>query len=325
MALTRAAIVALSLAGLGSSVSAFDDTHLGPGGPAAGGAAAGLPCPTAFVIDFTGLPAGTVLGEQYSALGVHISAVANGAGLPNAAIVFDSDAPPTHDPDLGVSIGNIAILAKDLTDVKPLPSGDRLVDNPDENDLGGKQVYAFDEPVRISSFLFIDKDHGTPDRAIAYDASNSVIMEAAIPLAGDGSVQTIDVDADNVSRLEIVYRDSGALTGIEVGCSAPPTPSPTPSAAASATPSATASPTPGPTPTATAITTQATATPAPTPTVTASPTPTPTALTVVSLPTAGGRLGLVQDRPIEVALGGVVFLLLAAELLVLRSGRRGRG
>jgi hypothetical protein len=269
------------------------------------------------VIDFAGLPAGTVLAEQYSGLGVHISAVANGAGFPNAGIVFDSNAPPTHDPDLAVGAGAIAILAKDLNDV----GGDGLVDNPDENDFGGKQVYAFDEPVHIGSFLFIDKDHGTPDRAIAYDALNSVIKEAAIPVAGDGSVQTINVDADNVSRLEIVYRDSGGLTGIEVGCSAPPTPSPSPSP----TPSPTASATPEPTPTATPVLIlPGTATPESTPTVTASPTPTPTALEVVSLPTAGGRLGFVKDRPIAVGLVGAVFLLVAAELLVLRSGRSSR-
>jgi hypothetical protein len=273
------------------------------------------------VIDFAGLPAGTVLGEQYSGLGVHISSVANGAGSPNAAIVFDSNAPPTHDPDLAVTVGNIAILAKDLDDVKPPPSGDGLVDNPDENNSGGKQVYAFDDPVHIGSFLFIDKDHGTPDSAVAYDASNNVITEAPIPLAGNGSVQTINVDADNVGRLEIVYRDSGALTGIEVGCSAPPTPSPTPLATSSPTPPAT----PGPTPTATAVLIlPVTATPDPTPNVTASPTPTPTALDVASLPTAGGRLGFVRDRPIAVGLVGAVFLLLAAELLVLRSDRRGR-
>ena len=88
--LAGVAMVALSLSGAGSTVAAFDDIHSGPGGPAAGGAAAGLPCPRAFVINFTGLPAGTVLGEQYSGVGVHISAEGNGGG-PNAAIVFDSN------------------------------------------------------------------------------------------------------------------------------------------------------------------------------------------------------------------------------------------
>jgi len=322
VALAAVTLAGLVLASPGSSVSAFDDLHFGPGGPAAGGAAVGLSCPTAFVIDFAGLPVGTVLGEQYSGLDVHISAVANGAGFPNAAIVFDSNSTDESlDSDLRVGIGNIAILANNVTDLEPPPSGDGLVDNPDENILGGKQVYAFDEPVHIGSFLFIDKDHGTPDRAVAYDASNNAIAEAPIPVAGNGSVQTINVDADNVSRLEIVYRDSGGLTAIEVGCSAPPTPSPTPLVTSSPEPS----PTPEPTPTATPVLIlPGTATPEPTLTVTATPTPTPTALEVVSLPTAGGRLGLVTDRSIAVVLVGTVFALVAAELLVLRSGRSGR-
>ena len=329
-ALAAVTLAGLALAGPGSAVAAFDDIHSGPGGPAAGGAAVGLPCPTAFVIDFTGLPAGTVLGEQYSGLGVHISAVSNAVDLPNAAIVFDSNSTDESlDSDLRVGIGNIAILANNLTDVEPPPSGDGFVDNPDENNLGGKQVYAFDQPVHIGSFVFIDKDHGTPDKAVAYDAANNVITEVPIPLAGNGSVQTINVGADNVSRLEIVYRDSGALTGIEVGCSTPPTPSPTPLATSIPTPSPSPSPspsaTPDPTPTATAVVIlPGTATPVPTLAVTATPTPTPTALEVVSLPNAGGRLGLVTGGPIAVVLVGAVFALVAAELLVLRSARRGR-
>jgi len=177
-------------------------------------AAAGVngQCTSDFVIDFAGLPHGTILSEQYAAQGVHISAV--GTNGPDAAIVFDSDLPPTHDPDLAVDVGNIAILARNLDG----SGSDGIVDDPDENNSGGKQVYSFDQPVSIGSFLFIDKDHGTPDKAIAYNASNDVIKQVPIPVSTDGSVQEINVNADNVSRLEIVYRDSGGLTGIEVDC-----------------------------------------------------------------------------------------------------------
>ena len=92
-------------------------------------ASAGPQCP--FKIDFAGLPAGTILGEQYANQGVHISGVAN-EGLPDKLIVFDTNAPPTHDPDLAVDIGNIAIFAKNLTD----NNHDGLVDDPDENNFG---------------------------------------------------------------------------------------------------------------------------------------------------------------------------------------------
>jgi hypothetical protein len=178
------------------------------------------------VLDFSGLPAGTIIGEQYASYGVHISVVANG-GHPPAAIVFDSNASGSNDPDLEVDIGNISILARDVKD----ENGDGLVDFPDENNSGGAQILTFDQPVHVESFVFIDKDHGVPDKATAYDASNHEIKTVPIPVGANGSVQTINVDADNVRRLEIVYRDSGGLTGIVINCPAAtptPTPSPTP-------------------------------------------------------------------------------------------------
>jgi hypothetical protein len=236
---------------------------------AAGGPSLGVNpqngCPPGFVIDFSGLPAGTVLGEQYASYGVHISAVANGEH-PDAAIVFDSNATGSNDPDLEVGVGNISILARNVKD----ENADGLVDFPDENNFGGVQIFAFDQAVNVGSFLFIDKDHGSPDKAVAYDASNDVIKTVPIPVAGNGSVQTINVDAENVRRLEIVYRDSGGLTGIEINCPGVPTTTPTPS----------------PTPTPRLLTD----------TTTPTPTLTPTVLEVVlppelpiRLPATGGR------------------------------------
>ena len=207
-------------------------------------------CPApGFVIDFAGLPAGTILGEQYASRGVHIAGIAN-RDFPNAVVLFDSDAPPTHDPDLHVNLGNIALLPLNLTD----SNHDGLVDDPDENNYGGQQIYTFDQPVHIGSFLFIDKDHGVPDKAIAYDAGGNVITTALIPVAGNGSVQTIEVNASNVSKLVIDYRESAALTRIEVNCqpspggSPTPTPTPTPGPGASATPTAAPTGSPGPCP-----------------------------------------------------------------------------
>ena len=240
------------------------------------------PCPTqGFVLDFSTLPPGTILGEQFASLGVHISGIAN-RDFPDAVVLFDSNAPPTHDPDLFVHLGNIALLPLNLTD----GNHDGLVDDPDENNYGGKQIYTFDQPVHIGSFLFIDKDHGTPDHAFAYDAGGNLIKTALIPVAGNGSVQEIEVNADNVSKLVIDYRDSAALTQIEVNCVPGPTGTPTatptgPAETPTATPTATATPseetetptgpaeTPTPTPTETGAET-------PTPTPTETPTPTPT-------------------------------------------------
>ena len=181
-------------------------------------------CTGPFTIGFAGLPAGTILGEQYAASGVHISGAANHGG-PNALIVFDSNSTDSDlDEDLRVGIGNIAIFANNLDD----GNGDGLVDRPDENNYGGRAKFAFDQDVSIGSFKFVDKDHEPDDSAIAYDASGNVIKQVPIPQAGNGSVQTISVGADGVRRFEVVYGDSGGFTGIAGDCEQPgPTPAAT--------------------------------------------------------------------------------------------------
>ena len=241
-----------------------------------------LSCSRGLLLDFAGLLPGAVIDEQYSPSGIHISGVANGEGFPNAIIVFDSNVSGSKDPDLEVDVGNIAILADNLDD----ENSDGLVDKPGENIFGGRQIYAFDQPVSIGSFLFIDKDHGIPEKAIAYDASNNVIKQVLIPVAGNASVQTVHVDAANVSRLVIDYRDSGGLTQIEV-CFQDPTPSP--AATSTATPPA-------------------------------SPSPTPTALEIISLPATGGDDGSGSNYfGLAVLITGAVSLI-AASLVAIRFG-----
>ena len=199
-------------------------------------------CTGHFEIDFAGLPAGTILGEQYAGSGVHISGAANHGG-PDALIVFDSNSTDSDlDADLRVGIGNIAIFANNLDD----ENGNGLVDRPDENNYGGRAVFAFDQDVSIGSFKFVDKDHEPDDSAIAYDASGNVVKQAAISPAGNGSVQTIAVNADGVRRFEVVYGDSGGFTGIELDCGQPiPTPIVT-AGAQTAAPTATAGAAPAP-------------------------------------------------------------------------------
>ena len=171
-------------------------------------------CTGQFAIDFAGLPAGTIIGEQYAGSGVHISGAANNGG-PNALIVFDSNSTDTDlDADLRVGIGNIAIFANNLTDVDP---ADGLVDRPDENNYGGRAIFAFDQDVSIGSFKFIDKDHEPDDFAIAYDASGNVIKQAAISPAGNGSVQTIAVRRGRRAPLRGRVRGLGRIHGDRSG------------------------------------------------------------------------------------------------------------
>ena len=171
------------------------------------------------VLDFAGLPAGTLLNEQYAADGIHISAIAN-EGRPNQLIVFDSNASGTPDPDLEAGIGNLAIIPEHLDD----GNGDGLVDVPNDSIRGGKQIYTFDQDRTVGSFVIVDIDHGDPDshHARAFDADGNLIVKVPIIIGADGNVQTVNVNATGVRRLEITYRDSAGVTAIELGC--PPEP-----------------------------------------------------------------------------------------------------
>jgi len=239
----------------------------GRGSPTAGAVEGS--CQGRFTIDFAGLPDGTIIGEQYAGLGIHISGVANGA-FPDALLVFDTNKQRSHDPDLHVNIGNIAIFPNNLTDNKPLPSGDGLVDDPDENNLGGTATFSFDQAVTIGSILWVDKDHSNPNFVVAYDAAGQVLVSVPVPQGANASVQRVDVNADGVSRLEFVYHESGGFTGIEVEC-AQPTPTPI-ATSTSQTPAPAASPTP--------IVAASAATPQ-----------APAVLAAVSLPAGGGSPG----------------------------------
>jgi hypothetical protein len=171
------------------------------------------------VLDFAGLPAGTLLNEQYAADGIHISAIAN-EGRPNQLIVFDSNASGTPDPDLEAGIGNLAIIPEHLND----GNGDGLVDVPNDSIRGGKQIYTFDQDRTVGSFVIVDIDHGDPrsHHASAFDANGNLIVKVPIIIGADGNVQTVQVNATGVRRLEITYRDSAGVTAIELGC--PPEP-----------------------------------------------------------------------------------------------------
>jgi hypothetical protein len=174
------------------------------------------------VLDFAGLPKGTLLGEQYAAQGIHISGNANEAGRPDQLIVFDSNASGTRDPFMEVDIGNLAIIPEHLND----PNGDGLVDDPNNTEEGGVQIYEFDHPRVVRSFVIVEIDHGVQasQQAFAFDADGNLIKQVPILIAGPGSVQTVQVDASGVSRLEIRYRDSAGVTDIDLGCAETPPP-----------------------------------------------------------------------------------------------------
>jgi hypothetical protein len=182
----------------------------------AAAAAQAAPCQE-LVLDFAGLPKGTLLGEQYAAQGIHISGNANEAGRPDQLIVFDSNASGTRDPFMEVDIGNLAIIPEHLID----SNGDGLVDVPNNTEEGGVQIYEFDHPRIVRSFVIVEIDHGVQasQQAFAFNANGNLIKQVPLLIGPGGNVQTVQMDASGVSRLEIRYRDSAGVTDIDLGCS----------------------------------------------------------------------------------------------------------
>jgi hypothetical protein len=170
------------------------------------------------VVDFAGLPAGTALNEQLADDGIHMSAVAyqrdGERQRPDKLIVFNSNALGTPDPDMEVGIGNLAIIPENDTDA----NGDGLVDVPNDSIRGGKQIYSFDHARTVNSFVMVDIDHRGTHFATAFDADGNVIVSVPIPVGPEANVQTIEMNADGVRRLEIAYSTSAGVTDISLDC-----------------------------------------------------------------------------------------------------------
>ncbi len=151
------------------------------------------------VIDFEDgdLSGGTVISDRYE--GVEFS-TSSEFGL----MLFDSDNITGQDFDLAATdLGNILIISED---------GDSS--NPDDNAAGGTIGIEFDELTQVNSLSFLDIDES--DSAIAFYGEDDSILEIAeIPSLGDNSFQELDVDVFGVSRIEIEFVGSGALTELD--------------------------------------------------------------------------------------------------------------
>jgi hypothetical protein len=174
------------------------------------------------ILDFEGLPAGTILNTQYEAdFGITIDGEDhNGNHLDPQ--VFDTDASGTPDPDLEVDIGNVAIVPEDFN--APFGVGDVPAD---DSASGGKQIFHFDPPRYVNSLIFLDADRGgTIGFVTAYDEFDNVIgAPVPIPTAGESSIQVlVMMNTEKTTRLEVQYEDSGAIKGLNLGCPLPTDP-----------------------------------------------------------------------------------------------------
>jgi len=163
--------------------------------------------------DATIMQAGRVIDEQWADIGVHVSADAKTAGLPDAALLFDTNNPTGGDDDLGVNLGNALIIAENDWD----PDNDGLWDSPDDAMFGGSIVFEFDEPASICAITLIDIDE-LPGSEVRFhrDGLNQVTTAIGVVSQGDKSVQTLYFMEESVDRLEIFLRGSGAIGSIDL-------------------------------------------------------------------------------------------------------------
>lgn len=154
------------------------------------------------VIDFEGFAAGTVIDDEYLALGITISAT-GGSGQ---AMIFDSANPTGGDGDLATDDqGNILIISED---------GDSS--DPDDNAGSGTFTFDFENGVDVDSINFVDIEEGGGTIS-TFDADGNLIDSQAVPITGDGGQATVDVSDEDVSRLEVFLAGSGAISGLELG------------------------------------------------------------------------------------------------------------
>ena len=178
------------------------------------------------VIDFDELHKGDIVSTQYP--GVVISATSrNYPGQGNAAMIFDSAHPTGHDYDLGTpnqfyggpgqgsggasndtALGNILIISED---------GDSS--DPDDDYKGGVITFDFDQPVEINHLDVLDIDNDENGGSIMTITTTSGTQTIPIPTAGNNSYQRINIDVADVTKIEVDFVSSGAITELKYSTS----------------------------------------------------------------------------------------------------------
>ncbi|MFT6107870.1 MAG: hypothetical protein ACJA2W_000779 [Planctomycetota bacterium] len=184
-----------------------------------------VPCPLNVNLDETpfGGPRPDVAGElvtnQYLDLGLIVSATNNAPGHPDAIVLFDSENPTGGDFDLmtpGPGIGNdtplglVMVIAENDVDA----NGDGLVDDPDDEEMGGQMLFEFTENIVFFSAKVLDVDGVERDVFTFFDENDVVIDTLEINALGDNSVQTLlpSSPITGVRRIQVNLVGSGALS-----------------------------------------------------------------------------------------------------------------
>jgi hypothetical protein len=161
------------------------------------------------------LKPGLTIADQWSDIGIHISAKNNTKGHPDKAILFNSTSPTGDDPDLVTpgyglmnheAFGNLLIIPEDDVDL----NFDGLVDDPDDERYGGTITFDFDNPVQLYEIVLIDVDMVEISTMKCYAGGRMMADVQPYP-AGDNSCQRIGFGAEKVDRLEVSFTGSGGI------------------------------------------------------------------------------------------------------------------
>ena len=173
-----------------------------------------------FDVDPAGLPlnVGTRVTDQFDSLGFTVST--NDPNKP--AMIFDSSHPTGGDQDLGTpnaQYGGPGQGSGGQSNDKPLGnvliiSEDNDANDPDDNYNGGVLIFDFDNPVMIDEVGILDID-SSGNHIDLFDSSGALISSTTITEVGNNGVGRVALDALGVSKMEIHFTGSGAVTDIE--------------------------------------------------------------------------------------------------------------
>ncbi|TCS59805.1 cadherin domain-containing protein [Primorskyibacter sedentarius] len=158
----------------------------------------GQACPEGYAkLDFEGLARGTVVYDQFEGVTITAQRERNNTAE-NDAMIFDSNNWSGDDSDLSYdNQGNILIVSTDNNSSNP-------------NDaIGSSIVFDFDSPSDLHDIVLLDIEEEGGTITLTFEDGSTRVVD--IPGVGDNSIQTIDLNAANVTKMTIHLTGSGAV------------------------------------------------------------------------------------------------------------------
>ncbi|MEO1529412.1 MAG: Ig-like domain-containing protein, partial [Planctomycetota bacterium] len=167
----------------------------------------------------TRLEAGTIISDQWSDWGVTVTS----SNTQQPPMLFDSAIPSGQDDDLGTPSsqfggpghGNGGATNSVAQGLVLIVSEDGDATDPDDAAGGGTITFSFDTPVNVETIGLLDiDDSGTFVSWFGADGSLLGSVEAAD--VGNNGYQDLALNAISVSRLEVLFAGSGAITSLDL-------------------------------------------------------------------------------------------------------------